>query len=333
MKKPRIKWIPKMKFSRPVVIAGLLCVCLTGCGKEEIPLSYGSLETDENYTIGAGAESNQLELFASDYCATEVDITATSSIDASQIYAAGVYDLTQKSVLYSYEANTRVNPASLTKIMTALLTMEQGDLEQEVTIGNVTIYEDGIQLFGLKEGDVIKLKDLLYVALVYSGNDASLALAQYIGGNEETFIDMMNQRALSLGATNTNFTNPHGLSNENHYTTAYDLYLIFQEAMKYPLFEEIIAADQYTFTYRTAGGEVLTKTITSTNKYLIGDYSGPNNITVLGGKTGSTSAAGKCLILYTRDSAGHPYISIIMGAADEPALYQEMTRLCEEAIN
>lgn len=311
----------------------IFTVFLCGCGNDSVVMPYGSVVNDDNYTIDEINEQMQMKLFASDYAATETDIIGASGIDTSSIYAAGIYDVEEKSVLYSYQANTHVNPASLTKIMTAILTLEHGNLDENVTIGNVTIYEDGVQLFGFKEGDVIKLRDLLYVALVYSGNDASLALAQYIGGNEETFIDMMNQKAQEIGATNTSFTNPHGLSNTNHYTTAYDLYLMFYTAMQYPEFKEMIGTTSYTFDYRRADGEPITKTITTTNKYLTGNYDFPNQIAILGGKTGSTSAAGKCIILYATDSQNKPYVCVIMGASDEPALYNTMTRLCEEVIN
>ena len=156
----------------------------------------------------------------------------------------------------------------------------------------------------------------------------------YSGKNTDrpAFAEMMNARALELGATNTNFVNPHGLSHENHYTTAYDLYLIFQQAVQYDLFLEIINTTSYTVNYTTAEGEATSRTISTTNRYLTGDYDFPNQIAIVGGKTGSTMAAGKCIILYANDSAGNPYICVVMGANDEVALYGTMTALCEEAI-
>ena len=169
--------------------------------------------------------------------------------------------------------------------------------------------------------------------MVYSGNDAALALAKHVAGTEEAFAEMMNARALALGATNTNFVNPHGLSNENHYTTAYDLYLIFQEAIKHDLFMEIINTQSYTVTYSDAAGEFIEKTINTTNKFLNGDYDFPNTLSIIGGKTGSTMAAGKCIILYATSPSGEPYVCVIMGAADEASLYNTMTTLCNEVVH
>lgn len=330
-----MKCISKFHFGHRRGFCLLLAISVllfTGCGKEELVMPYGTVTSDDNYTIDEMNEQMQIKLFASDYCATETDITSASSMDTGAIYSAGVYDINNKNVLYSYQGNVHVNPASLTKIMTAILTLQYGNLDENVTIGNITIYEDGIQLFGFQEGDVVKLRDLLYVTLVYSGNDGSMALAQYIGGNEETFVDMMNQKALEIGATNTHFVNPHGLTDENHYTTAYDLYLMFYTAMQYPQFREIISTSEYTFDYRKSNGEPVTKTIRTTNKYLTGDYTMPGQIAIIGGKTGSTSAAGKCIIIYLEDDKKNPYISVIMGASDEQSLYTAMTNLCQEVI-
>lgn len=316
-----------------LILSSIICFLFAGCGKSETyAMPYGSITSNDKYTISEVDSQMQIPLFASDLCASENDITASSSIDPSSIYAAGVYDINDKETLYSYQANIVVNPASLTKVMTVLLALEYGDINAQVAVGDVRINEDGVQLFGLQEGDVISLGDLLYVSLLYSGNDASLAIAKYIGGSEDAFVEMMNRKAQELGATHTNFDNPHGLTNDNHYTTAYDLYLIFNEAMQYEEFRTIINTASYTFTYQKANGESVTKTITTTNKYLTGDYDMPNKIAIWGGKTGSTSAAGKCIIVYAIDSYNNPYICVVMGASDEGTLYQTMRQLCEDTI-
>jgi len=309
----------------------VLTVFLCACSEDEYAMAYGQHPL-ENYHISTETSQMQMDLFASDLCAINGDNTADCTIDTVNLYSAGVFDVNDREVLYAYSVNNQVNPASLTKIMTALLVMENCDLDEVITIGDVTIYEDGIQLFNLREGDRISVRDLLYITLVYSGNDAALALAQHIAGDQDAFAEMMNARALELGATNTNFVNPHGLSHENHYTTAYDLYLIFQQAVQYDLFLEIINTTSYTVNYTTAEGEATSRTISTTNRYLTGDYDFPNQIAIVGGKTGSTMAAGKCIILYANDSAGNPYICVVMGANDEVALYGTMTALCEEAI-
>ncbi len=324
-----MKYINKILTSILIWTSFLLC----SCGKDEIPLSYGTLENDPNYVIEVKSEQLSSDFFAKDLCAIAQDKTDTSSIDPTIINAAGVYALDDVSVLYSYQANERVNPASLTKLMTALLVFENCNLNDMVTVGDVKISEEGAQLFNLKEGDLISVRDLLYITLIHSGNDAALALAIYVAGSEEAFVDMMNERALELGATNTHFENPHGLTSENHYTTAYDLYLIFNSDIQYPEFQTIINTTTYTVNYAHSNGEAVSKDISSTNKYLTNVYDSPDIVTIVGGKTGSTSAAGKCLIIYATSVSGKPYICVIMGAGDEDTLYHYMTRLCNEVCN
>ena len=324
-----------MKCLDKIVVLSMIVIMITSlcaCGKEEIPLSYGTLQSNESYTIETGETQTQLKLFAADLCATATDITDTSTIAATDLNAACIYDINREKVLYSYQANERLNPASLTKIMTALLVLENCNMDDVVTVGDVTIYEDGVQLFNLKTGDRISVQNLLYAMLVYSANDVALALAQYVAGSEEAFAEMMNQRALELGATNTHFVNPHGLSHEEHYTTAYDLYLIFNAVAKYDLFLQVINTASYTVEYTTADGTYTSKEILTTNKFLSEIYDTPDGITVVGGKTGSTMAAGKCIILYTTDSAMNPYICVVMGAGNEEQLYHTIQQLCKDVI-
>lgn len=310
----------------------LMSLMLSACGKSNIPLEYGESNLSDKFNMDDTVAESQMDLFAKDLCATDKDILEGSNIAYSNVKAAGVFDLSGKEVLYSYNVNQRVNPASLTKIMTALVVLENANLDDIVTVGDVTIHEDGVQTFGLREGDKISVRDLLYIDLVYSGNDASLALAGYIAGSDEAFAEMMNEKALALGASNTNFVNSHGLSNENHYTTAYDLYLIFNAAVKYDEFKNIINTTSYDVSYTNANSEAVNKTITTTNKFLTGGYASPSTAVIIGGKTGSTQAAGKCLILYANNSAGNPYICVVMGAGDENSLYSIMTELCNDTV-
>ena len=275
---------------------------------------------------------SEVPLFASDICAVKDNITDTSSIDPSSLYGAGVFDVNTKKTLYAYNVNERVNPASLTKIMTALVVIENCNLDDVVTVPDVSIGEEGVQTFGLKEGDKITVKNLLYISLVYSGNDASLCLAKYVAGSEAAFAEMMNAKAASLGASNSHFINPHGLTSSEHYTTAYDLYLIFNAACKHQEFLDIISTDKYTVSYTTAEGEAKDKEISTTNKFLTGGYTMPGSVQVQGGKTGSTAAAGKCIILYDVDGNGNPYISVVMGASSEENLYNTMIKLCNDTI-
>ena len=312
----------------------LLAGMLAGCGTVEVPIPYGTLDGSTDYALTSTVEQAQVPLFAEKLCAAVADVTENSTIDTETLKAACVYDIDGCEVVYSYQANERLSPASLTKVLTALLVLENcQNLDEIITIGDVTIREDGAQNFGFKEGDRITIRDLLYVTLVYSANDGALALAQHVAGTQEDFAEMMNARAADLGATHSHFVNPHGLTNEEHYTCAYDLYLIFNQAMQYPEFQKIVNTDKYSFSYISAANGEVTKEISTTNQYFLKGYDSPENITVVGGKTGSTAAAGKCIILYLRSMTGHPYIAVVMGADSYDTLYQSMTQLCNETMD
>ena len=139
-------------------------------------------------------------------------------------------------------------------------------------------------------------------------------------------------RAWALGATHTNFQNPHGLHSEGHYTTAYDLYLIFNACIKDQRFLDIIAMKSYTGTITGADGTVRTAEWTPKNYYSARLTAMPQNMTVIGGKTGTTDEAGSCVILYDQDAQGNPYISVVMGAPDKETLYRDTTQLLEAGV-
>jgi len=174
------------------------------------------------------------------------------------------------------------------------------------------------------------LDQALHMLMVSSSNDVALMVAESIGGTVDHFVEMMNERAKQLGATNTHFMNPHGLTDPDHYTTAYDMYLIFNTAIKYESFSQIISMNSYQTTYYDKNGKPLQFNATSSNKYFKGQYEIPENITVLGGKSGSTNAAGQCLILQAKDIRGNSYIAVVMKCTDVDTLYATMTDLLDE---
>lgn len=169
--------------------------------------------------------------------------------DAVQADSAIVMDADTGAVLYAKDIDQELYPASITKIMTALLALENGNLDDVVTFSEYAVYsiEYGSSHLGLTEGEELTLEQCLYGILLASANEISNAVAEHIGGDVETFADMMNQRAEELGCTHTHFVNPHGLHDENHYTTAHDMALIMQEALKNPKFCEIIGTEEYFF--------------------------------------------------------------------------------------
>ena len=144
---------------------------------------------------------------------------------------------------------------------------------------------------------------------------------------------MMNEEAVSLGATNSQFVNPLGLSDDNHYTTVYDMYLIFNEAIKYEMFREIIHMERYDTVYQNSQGEEKEMSFSTTNLFLRGEISAPGKVTVIGVKTGTTNAAGNCLILFSKDTAGNPYISVILQAKERKIMYEQMADILEEIYN
>ena len=313
-------------------ISLLLCaVLLTGCGNVVYSFPYDVNSNVSSFNVLSVAGGSKAEPFAADLCVVTGDETGDGSVDMTQASAAVLFDVNNKKVLYSKNAYERLYPASLTKVMTALVALQNASPDTVLTAtDSVTIKESGAQLCGLKSGDTMTLDQALHILLMYSANDAAMLIAENVGGSVDHFVEMMNEEAVRLGATNTSFANPHGLSDDNHYTTAYDLYLIFNEAIKYDSFNEIIHMASYQTTYYDKNGKAKELTVNNTNRFLKGDFQAPENITVIGGKTGTTNAAGHCLILLSRDTSGAPYISVILNSSASDVLYPEMVQLLEQ---
>lgn len=316
-------------------IAMLLCLtCLVsglcGCGSLSYDMPYSTDSAVSSFNIVSRQNRKSVVPFASDLCVVTENV-AGESVNMEEAEAAVLFDVTRAEVLYAKNAHETLYPASLTKVMTALVALKNGSLEQElVATGTVNIAESGAQLCGLKAGDRLTLDQALRILLMYSANDVAMLIAEGIGGSVEHFVEMMNEEARRLGATNTNFVNPHGLTDVNHYTTAYDLYLIFNEAIKYETFNEIMQMSSYQTTFFDKNGKAKTFDKLTTNLFVRGDYSAPSNVNVVGGKTGTTNAAGHCLMLLSRDESGSPYISIILRSSSTDVLYHEMIDLLEE---
>lgn len=318
--------------SKSIAIAlTIVCAvgCLCGCSDAKLVMEYKSANNTTLYSTDKNTA--KLSGMAANLCVASGQIIpeGMGTLQAS----AGLFDLTNQEVLYANNIHERMYPASITKIMTALLLFESysGDFTDTVVASeNVKITESGAQLCGFQQGDSLTIDQLLHGLLVYSGNDAAVMIAEYVAGSEEAFVEMMNQRAIKLGATNTHFTNPHGLSDENHYTTAYDLYLMFNKVMQYDKFREVIGSKSYESEYTTAAGTAKKISLETTNLFLKGEKEVPQNAVVIGGKTGTTSVAGSCLILLSQNTNGNDYISVILKAENKNSLYSEMTELLQK---
>ena len=314
-----------MRKSIPADIFLALTVSLAGCSSS----LQGAYVLEERIpALAAGAEGTgyYAEPFAEDLCV----VTDESAFDEGLVTseAAALFDEDGREVLYSKDAFERLYPASITKVMTALVALEYGNLSDQVTVTeDAVITESGASLCGIEPGDVLTLEQLLYGLMLPSGNDAGAAIAVHIAGSIEAFADMMNAEADRIGAVDTHFVNPHGLHDPDHYTTAYDLYLIFHEAMKNPVFREITGTTAYTASYRDRSGQTVSKTWKGGNWFMTGERETPAGITVIGGKTGTTQAAGYCLIMAEEAADGGEYVSVVLKSDSRPALYDNMENI------
>lgn len=331
------KYVPYNGFRRHcrkggVVLSAIMSLLLlTSCGEKEFTYKYDRNSSSPSFTVSSGQDENSLNAFSSDLCVTTGDVSGGTDVDMSNATAAGLFDINKKNVIYAKNVHEKLNPASLTKVLTALCALKYGNPDDTLTASeNVYINESGAVKLGLEAGDTMTMDQALHCLMLKSANDVAVMIAEHIGGSVEGFSEIMNQTANSLGATNSHFVNPNGLTDPNHYTTAYDLYLICNEAVKYDKFVEIIHTTSYTSVYHSAGGSDKTIDISTTNAYLKGDAVSPDNVTVIGGKTGTTNAAGSCLILYSKDNSGNPFISVILQSQDRTSLYTEMTDLLDE---
>lgn len=315
----------------PCVLLIAVCI-LSGCG-QTYDMPYNTVSNVSSFNIVSRQNTKTAGSYASNLCVVKDDITV-EGIDVGTAEAAVLFDLNNNRVIYSKNAHETLYPASLTKIMTAMVALKYGSLDQTLTAtSSVNITEPGAQLIGLKVGDTMTLDQALRILLLYSANDVAMLVADSVGGSVDNFVDMMNQEARNLGATNTHFVNPSGLPDIEHKTTAYDMYLIFNEALKYETFNEIIQMTSYQTTYYDKDGKTKDFDKSTTNRFLKGDFQAPSGVTVIGGKTGTTNAAGHCLILLSRDVSGAPYISIILRAESSDQLYEGMIELLDAIDN
>lgn len=317
------------KRCKTIALVLIASVMLTGCETDVAVFdNYDAALPKEEQNNVFGAKEQQL--LSSDICV--VPKKKQSKKDSFMTAGASlIFDNTDNKMLYADNIYQKMYPASTTKIVTALVALKYGNLDDVVTIGyNAThIAEYGAKLCGFAEGDKITLKKLLYSFLICSGNDAGIAIAEHISGSVEKFAELMNKEAKSLGCSGSNFVNPHGLHDDDHYTTPYDLYLVFHELLNYDVFMDIINHSSYKAEFNGADGSKKTLWFASTDKYLLGSAKAPDGVTVIGGKTGTTSMAGSNLILYTKNNNGKSYISVVMHASDSFNLYSQMSHLLE----
>lgn len=237
------------------------------------------------------------------------------SVAAEEINASSyvLIEADTLTVLKGKLENEKREPASTTKILTALVALENASLDSVFKVSAVAANVEGSGI-GLEEGEEVILEDLLYMLLLKSGNDAAVTIAENISGSVEEFAALMNGRAKKIGCENSNFENPHGLHSDKHYTTAYDLALITAEALKNEKFSEMVSTSEKTLKYKNL-------TLKNSNKLLA-------DAVFTGVKTGFTKAAGRCLV----SSAAKDGVTLICVTMRDPDDWKDHTALMSEGF-
>lgn len=303
----------------------------TGCGFQKNTLekeydAYSYHNSFVNQDVSSG-----VDFYAKNLCVTNTINFGLEGTYAEVAQGGGVFNITTNEVLYNQNIFEKLYPASTTKILTAYLIIKDCDLNAVVTVSESAANQaEDSSTCGLRAGDNISVWDLLHGLMLLSGNDAAEALAEYHSGSVEAFAEVMTEEAHRLGATNSQFKNPSGLPDKEHYTTVYDMYLIFNEALKQEKFLEIISCDSKTAVYTNVNGKTIEKTLNNNNRYRTGSVETPEGFEVIGGKTGTTYDAGYCLVLYSKNPEAQDIISIVFKADGKHNLYLLMNQILDK---
>ena len=257
------------------------------------------------------------------YAANDLNVDAKASL---------IIEENSGKVIYDDNSNIQNYPASVTKILTAILTLENCELTDKVTVSKNAISNipSGYVIAPLFVGEQMSVEDLLYALMLKSANDAAYVLAEHVGGTVEGFSEMMNKKAEELGCKNSHFVNPNGIHNSNHYTTAYDMYLIARYAMKNEEFVKIVSTYQHALsaTNKYSKNDRIMK---NTNAF-VNPSSRYYDENVKGIKTGTTLQAGNCLITSTSKN-GFVVITVILGAKTSESKFSETKKMMNYAFD
>lgn len=243
---------------------------------------------------------------------------ATPNISAKSAIAI---EASTGRILYEKNPNEKVPMASTTKIMTAIIALEQNLMDDTVIVSNNAAWTGGSSV-NLKSGDEIELSELMYGLMLNSGNDAAVAIAEHTSGTVLEFAKLMNEKAKELGAFNTNFVTPHGLDSPEHYSTAYDMAIITKYALNNPTLRKLVSTSHYTMKFKNGK----TKELSNTNP-LLSFYQGANGV-----KTGYTGLAGKCLVASAkRDDM--EIIAVLLGDPSSKARINDSVKILDYCFN
>lgn len=264
------------------------------------PLSFADDAEEEIIDVNAEIEASSL----------------TNEIPDVNSRSCVVLDRNSSMILYGKNEKNKVKMASTTKIMTATVVLENASLDTTVEVSKKSAGTGGSRL-GLKTGDKITIRDLLYGLMLCSGNDAAVCLAESVAGSVPAFSDLMNAKAQELGLVNSHFESPHGLDSDGHYTTAYELALLSNYALKNPTFLNIVGTKNYTVTING-----YPKALSNTNE-LLGNLNG-----VYGIKTGFTNGANRCLVTACK-RGNMDIICVVLGADTKSFRTKDSVKLIE----
>jgi len=241
------------------------------------------------------------------------------TVDITNAKGAILLEADTNKILYSRNADAKLPMASTTKIMTAILAIENLDLDSVVTVDDRASGIQGSSMY-LGKGEKISVRNLLYGLMLTSGNDAAVELSILVAGSPEKFAELMNKKAVEIGALNTNFVNPNGLPVANHYTTAYDLAIIASYAMKNETFRKVVSTEYMKIPWE---GKAWDRVLKNKNK-ILWQYEGGNGI-----KTGYTDAAGRCLV----SSAKRDGMQLICVVLNCPDMFNDSMKILDYGFN
>ena len=279
----------------------------TGISPEQESLYSGSDEGSLSGDVSVNSGCNSINAVTTMMNGNELEVEAGAAL---------MYEMNTGTLLYAYNADTKMYPASVTKVMTCLIALEHGNMDDIVTVSESVVAnrDPSGSNCALVAGEQISLRELIYCLMVASANDAGSAISEYIAGSEEAFVELMNQKAAELGCSNTHFVNPHGLHDEQHYTTARDLAKIMLAALEHELFREVYSTKLHEVP---ATNMSEARSLISTNYMIeksVVDYYYDQR--VVGGKTGFTTPAGRCLAAVS-ESGGMKLLTVVMGGVTE----------------
>lgn len=296
---------------RKIGVFLLMLVCLLHC----TPL-ISTAATEESITSGCSTLQAQYAIAG--------DEAYTGTADAALLY-----EMETQTLVYAHNPDDIINPSGLVKIMTALIVLEEGELGDMVTVERSTLNSvgSGSVSAGLQAGEMMSIRDLLYCMMVSSANDAAAVMAEHVAGSQQAFVDKMNEKAATLGCVNTHFANVHGLKNDSQCSTARELAIITEEALKNELFVQMFGLVNYQVP---ATNMSAARNLTTTNYMMDASSKKYYDERVTGGKPAAATTADRSVICTAEDENGR-YLCVIISATAKTSGYsvKEYTNFTE----